>query len=332
MSLDGGRAATASPSLTIVVPTFRRPEYLAGALDSVVSAAERAPDLTLDVVVSDNASGDDTESVATRDRGVQVSYFRNETNVGVSENIVLAVGKASGDFVMFLSDDDLLTPDALREIALQMGVDPSIGVVTGPVRRFWGDDPEGTNTRIFFQAPTKGETRLAAGARVLEAIFLRSLSLSGFAIRRNLLDADGARRHSGSLYPQVYLAAHAAAEAGAAYLPDPVVMVRHNTDRDWEYRRDYNAGAVLAILTDVTTGKPWGPEARKRVVRKRIRAAYGPLLEARRNSFRSFWQTAKGLLTVAEYRRSLVFWSMVLGIGILGDTGIQILRRVIHQS
>ena len=329
MNHQGERPET-FPSLTIVVPTFRRPEYLAEALESVASAAERVPDLPLDVVVSDNASGDETESVASQERGLQVSYSRNETNLGVSENIVLAIEKAAGDYVMFLSDDDVLVPDALNAIAAQMKVEPPVGVVTGPVRRFSEDDLDGPETQIFFPSPTNGETRLDAGAEVFEAIFLRSLSLSGFAIRRDLVDPEGARRHADSLYPQVYLAAHAAAQAGAAYLADPVVLVRHNPDKDWQYHHDYNASAVLGILSDVTADKSWGAEARRRVVNKRVRAAYGPLLEARRHSIRSFWQTARGLMTVDAYRRSLVFWSFVLGIGVLGDTGIRLLRKILR--
>jgi len=318
------------PSLTIVVPTFRRPEYLAEALESVVSAAERVPDLALNVVVSDNASGDETESVATQERGLGVSYFRNETNLGVSENIVLAIEKADGDYVMFLSDDDVLTPDALQSIASQMNVEPSVGVVTGPVRRFREDDPDGPEAQVFFPCPSDVDVRLDAGADVLEAIFLRSLSLSGFAIRRDLVDGAGARCHADSLYPQVYLAAHAAAQFGAAYLVDPVVLVRHNPDRDWQYRHDYNAGGVLGILSDVTADKPWGAEARRRIIKKRVRAAYGPLLEARRDSIHSFWQTSRGLMTLGGYRRSPIFWSFVLSIGVLGDTGIRLLRKILR--
>ena len=49
------------PLLSICIPTYNRAEYLVGALENIIS--DPAFDERVEIVISDNASTDDTENV-----------------------------------------------------------------------------------------------------------------------------------------------------------------------------------------------------------------------------------------------------------------------------
>lgn len=93
--------------VSIVIPTFNRAVYVEEAISSAL--AQDYSDL--EVVVSDNASTDNTEMVAKAFAwDPRVRYFRNEENVGMVRNWQKAVfGYATGDWFLLLSDDDILT-------------------------------------------------------------------------------------------------------------------------------------------------------------------------------------------------------------------------------
>lgn len=107
--------ADAKPILSICIPTFNRGDFLQTCLSSVVSELQKNPDAAVEVVVSDNASTDDTESLC---RGYQkkcpaIQYFRNPRNIG-TENFEAVIEHAEGEYCWFLGDDDAMAPGALR--------------------------------------------------------------------------------------------------------------------------------------------------------------------------------------------------------------------------
>lgn len=95
--------------VSIVVPTRNRPALLRRALESL--AMEGAPPDRVEIVVTDNS--DDTESgrlVKEEFGELKVLYFRNEPPTGMVENWNLGAARASGEWVIFLHDDDCFLP------------------------------------------------------------------------------------------------------------------------------------------------------------------------------------------------------------------------------
>jgi abequosyltransferase len=104
------------PFLSICIPTFNRASCLKQCLDSIVLQFEDSSvKESVEVIISDNASVDQTESVAKEfiSANPGVHYFKNEKNLGVDKNIILSVGYAHGDYVWFLGDDDALLAGSL---------------------------------------------------------------------------------------------------------------------------------------------------------------------------------------------------------------------------
>ncbi|MFP6570905.1 MAG: hypothetical protein VB815_10440, partial [Dehalococcoidia bacterium] len=125
-------------------------------------------------------------------------------------------------------------------------------------------------------------------------------------------------------------AGFAGREAGALYFAQSIASVRDNPVVEWSYSHDYMAGGVFKILDDLTANSAWAHGVRKRVTKRRVRSTYSPLHEARKDSFRAYLKTTRGLSSVSQYRKSPFFWVMVLGIGTLGIHGIGLLRSVLR--
>ena len=97
------------PSITAVIPTFRRPKLLRRAIESVLAQSFK----NLKVCVYDNASGDETEDVVAEyiQRDNRVFYVKNTKNIGALENMSKGVKAVTTDFFSLLNDDDILLPD-----------------------------------------------------------------------------------------------------------------------------------------------------------------------------------------------------------------------------
>jgi abequosyltransferase len=108
-------------TLSIAIPTFNGAKYIALAIESVLNQIKNNPILVskTELVISDNASQDDVASVVKTYESLYpdiIKYFRNDTNVGFDRNVDLAVGRAEGEFVWILSDDDFILDGAIEYV------------------------------------------------------------------------------------------------------------------------------------------------------------------------------------------------------------------------
>lgn len=90
--------------ISVVIPTYNRAHYLKTAIYSCLQ--QDYPNF--EVIVSDNASSDNTQQMITTCFNDQrLKYYRNETNLGAIGNIRKAAFEhAAGDWFIVLSDDD----------------------------------------------------------------------------------------------------------------------------------------------------------------------------------------------------------------------------------
>src|SRR5438128_6282360 len=100
--------AAPRPLITTVIPTYRRPRLLVRALRSVLRQTVH----DFQVIVYDNASGDETGSVVAElaARDPRIRYHLQERNLGPDANFNFAISRVNTEYFSMLSDDDLLMP------------------------------------------------------------------------------------------------------------------------------------------------------------------------------------------------------------------------------
>ena len=105
-----------NPLLTYAFITYNRSQYLRKSLRSVLQQVGNDP--LVEVLVSDNASTDETRSLVEEQqkRFKNLRYHCNETNVGAAGNLHKAIQRSRGEYVIVAGDDDYLLDGALRVV------------------------------------------------------------------------------------------------------------------------------------------------------------------------------------------------------------------------
>lgn len=104
-------------SFSIVVPTFRTPEpFLRRMIASVL--AQTYPKFEL--ILADATEDDSVRKVAESFGDTRIIWKKLPENAGISENTNRGLEMAGGDYVGLLDHDDVLTPDALYEMAVRI--------------------------------------------------------------------------------------------------------------------------------------------------------------------------------------------------------------------
>jgi glycosyltransferase involved in cell wall biosynthesis len=116
-----------SPRVSIGLPVHNGDNFVADAIEAF--QAQTFEDFEL--IVSDNASTDDTESIvqdlASTDR--RIRYLRSDTNIGANRNYNRTFFFAGGDFFKWAAHDDTVEPTYLDRCVEVLDSDPSVMLV-----------------------------------------------------------------------------------------------------------------------------------------------------------------------------------------------------------
>ena len=91
------------PLVSIITPTYNRPEYLKAALTSAVQQTYQ----NIEIIVSDNCSPENPQPLIESFKDSRIRFFRNQSNLGMFANTMNAFKKAQGKYVACLLDDDI---------------------------------------------------------------------------------------------------------------------------------------------------------------------------------------------------------------------------------
>lgn len=103
--------------LSICIPTYNRAEFLKECLESVLYSAKGFEN-RIEIVVSDNASTDETGNVIRtfQQSNPWIRYHRNEQNIGPERNFYLLATLAKGEFIWIFGDDDKMEGSAIVRV------------------------------------------------------------------------------------------------------------------------------------------------------------------------------------------------------------------------
>lgn len=110
--------------ISIGIPTYNRAPYLEGCLWSIGEQSWLKSLTSLDwgnieILISDDCSSDGTENLVKRiigDSDLNIKYYRRPKNLGDIANFLFLAEQATGDYFMWLGDDDRLHPEFLDKL------------------------------------------------------------------------------------------------------------------------------------------------------------------------------------------------------------------------
>ncbi len=99
------------PKVSVVIPTYNRPEFLASAIASVLNQTFQ----DFEIIVVDDASTDETPEVVDSFKDSKIKYIRHEINKGGSAARNTGIKASSSEYIAFLDDDDEWLPEKLKK-------------------------------------------------------------------------------------------------------------------------------------------------------------------------------------------------------------------------
>ncbi|WP_181039128.1 glycosyltransferase family 2 protein, partial [Brachyspira murdochii] len=92
------------PLVSILIPTFNRAMLLKRAVESVLKQDYH----NIEIIISDNASEDNTTDIVNSFSSEIIKYIKREKNIGPVLNGIEGYKNVSGKYYMLLCDDDYL--------------------------------------------------------------------------------------------------------------------------------------------------------------------------------------------------------------------------------
>lgn len=243
------------PSVALVsvgIPVRNGERHLAAALDSAL--AQDHPHV--EVVVSDNASTDGTESICRRyaEKDRRIRYRRNRENLGAVANFGIVLREARGRFFTWLAADDLLSsPSYLTKTVGFLEANPDVVLCASDIDVL---DLSGPGERLAWRFPEIGPGR---SEREIRALFFTWPQLPAVAFsvygtfRREALDgvSFAGRTHRGQ--PVVFhleypILVPVSARGRIVALPEVLRTYRRSYDSAYHRERDRLSGLDYAWL------------------------------------------------------------------------------------
>ena len=146
------------PLISIVVPCYNTPEkYLRAMIESVQAQSYSKFELILaDASSDDNVAGIIAEYTQNDER---IKYNHLQFNGGISENTNAALELVTGDYTGLLDHDDVLTPDALYEVAFvirkTLAEKRLKDVKECPVRLIYTDEDKCDGNQTYYYEPNQ---------------------------------------------------------------------------------------------------------------------------------------------------------------------------------
>ncbi|MBC7895526.1 MAG: glycosyltransferase family 2 protein, partial [Cytophagaceae bacterium] len=125
--VDAPRGRPDGPLVSIVIPCFNHARFVGEAIDSALHQAQAS----VEVVVVDDGSTDDSAAVAATRHGVRVI---RQVNRGLSAARNVGLAAASGEYVVFLDADDRLLPHAVAAGLQALSTNASAAFAFGAYR------------------------------------------------------------------------------------------------------------------------------------------------------------------------------------------------------
>lgn len=135
------------PKLSIAVTTYNHEQFIAQALDSILS---QDVDFSFEVVVGEDHSTDNTRKIVEdyKQKHPNIIYLlRQEKNLGYVKNFDLTLKACTGEYICIFDGDDVMLPGKLKKQVALLDAHPEFALVGHNVRAF--DSKSGKTNRII---------------------------------------------------------------------------------------------------------------------------------------------------------------------------------------
>ena len=119
-----------NPLVSICIPTYNRAGMIGKAIESALSQSY----LNIEVLVVDNASQDNIESVIANYQDKKLKFYKNAHNLGMYGNFNRCIELSRGEYIHILHSDDFIDSDFTKNCVNFMESHPGVMMTFGSAR------------------------------------------------------------------------------------------------------------------------------------------------------------------------------------------------------
>ena len=229
-----------SVDITTVIATYRRPQTLAEALQSILAQSG----VRLEIVVVDDCPDGSAASVVRAMADPRIRYLHNPRHSNGRPAVLRNMGAAAaaGELVHFADDDDLVPAGLYASVMQEFAHHPHVGAVFGKVEVFGDYEDRRLSEGALFQSAAlraastqRWRSRYVFAARIL----FQPLMIIGGAsvVRRRCIEAVGGLDASMELMEDVDFYLRVIRRFGVRFLDR--VALRYRLGPSLMHRPDY---------------------------------------------------------------------------------------------
>ena len=134
---------------SVIIPNFNGAQFLTNFLKSLLAAAKHCPGTNLEIILSDNASTDNSLSVFKK---YSDKFIVHQTNLGFGEAVNRGVKLATKPYIIVANNDLKLDQGWFIEITKIINKSPKVACFYGLVLNKTGDRIESEGFKFFHPA------------------------------------------------------------------------------------------------------------------------------------------------------------------------------------
>lgn len=251
------RPGSRRPFVSIVIPTYNRANDLRRCLHSAL--AIDCDDM--EIIVSDNASPDNTQEVIKEFNDPRIRAFRQKENIYGDPNFLFIIEEAAGEWIITLTDDDWILPQAVSVIRAAVAANPNVGFILSPLRQIDANNRlMGDHLALSVPQDNPGQPTLysfPAGPDSLCTLFWHGHIFTRWIMRKDIIDLEGYKKQIGKhAYAIMWMTSKALLNTDTIYTTHHVATHRVFNETFWSYPDDYMYGGVLTMIKELLAEHP----------------------------------------------------------------------------
>jgi len=180
------------PKVSIGIPVFNGAKTLAKTIEAAINQDYA----NLEIIISDNCSTDETQSIAEafQTKDPRVKYIRQDKNYGMTANFSKVFENSTGEFFMWAAHDDQHNATFISKCLPYLLRDPHAGLCVPRTQTFLGGEINWTSTMHTFDGITAQSALYRETLKHFPAVGLyglyRSSVIKKTGLWKNFMGAD----------------------------------------------------------------------------------------------------------------------------------------------
>lgn len=192
--------------ISVCIPAYNRHQFMEPLLNSILVQDYEG----LDIIICEDVSPEREKIKQVVEQFIidnnlnksKIKYYENEKNLGYDKNFRELLEKATGEYCLFMGNDDILAVGAVEKVLNVVKEYPDVAVITRSYQWFFGEQTNIKDTVKYFSE----DKIYFSGIDAIRFFFRRVGVLSGLVFKREEAQKLATDLFDGHLYYQMYLA------------------------------------------------------------------------------------------------------------------------------